>query len=161
MDSEGRRGKTTKQLMYKALLETGNSGYYEDINLICHVYWGWLLPDIEHLEDRIMHDYDVTQRIYNEIPKDRRSSLNSQFRLYVHLLRYQKEISFPIRAKDFKIPTTRDILEWHYSIWSEIVRQAWPKSSDGSTSAAGTGTGLMEVIDTEDLDMDEDNDFEE
>ena len=121
----GRRGNTSKELMYMVLAETNNSTYYEDINLICHNCWGWDLVDLSHLEDKIMKDYDLTQKIYNEMPKIRKSSLNSQFRLFKLLLRYQNQIPYPIRSRDFKIPTTRDILEWHENIWKEIEYRAW------------------------------------
>lgn len=121
----GRRGNTSRELMHTALSETNNSIYYEDMNLICHNYWGWDLVDLSHLEDKIMKDYDLTQKIYNELPKVRKSSLNSQFRLYKLLLRYQSQIPYQIRPHDFKIPGTRDILEWHENIWKEIEFRAW------------------------------------
>jgi hypothetical protein len=121
----GRRGSTSKDLMCTILHETNNSIYYEDINLICHNCWGWNLVDLSYLSDKIMKDYDLTQKIYNEIPKDRKSSLNSQFRLFKLLLRYQDQIPYLIRSRDFRIPTTRDILEWHENIWKIIEQKAW------------------------------------
>jgi hypothetical protein len=42
-----------------------------------------------------------------------------------------------------------------------MERRAWPKAADGSSTSTSSGTGLMEVIDTEDLDMDEYNDYDE
>lgn len=125
LTSDGKKDGTSRDLMYTALYDTGNSIYYEDINLILHNYWGWALIDLGHLEYRIMRDYDLTQRIYNDIPKKRKSSLNSQFRLFKHLRRYQDEIKYPIRARDFKIPTTRAIFEWHENIWQKIEKIAW------------------------------------
>ena len=120
LDEQGRKKGTSRELMYKALHETKNSSFYEDINLILHQYWGWALPDISHLEERIMDDYDLTQSIYDEIPKTRKSCLNSQFRLLKHLLRYKDQINYSIRIQDFKIPTTRDIIEWHEETWDKI-----------------------------------------
>jgi len=120
LDNIGHKAGTSRKLMYKALAETKNSTYYEDINFILHSYWGWALPDISHLEERIMRDYDLTQTIYDEIPKNRKSCLNSQFRLLKHLLRYKDQITYPIRIQDFKIPTTRDIIEWHEETWDKI-----------------------------------------
>lgn len=113
---------TSRNLMYKALADTGNSEYYEDINLILHQYWGWELPDIAHIEENIMDDYDLTQTIYEELPKIRKSSLNSQFRLLKHLLRYKDKIIYEINVKDFKIPTTREIIEWHEETWTKICQ---------------------------------------
>lgn len=113
-----KRPGTSRQLMYKALKDLGYSSYYDDINLICNVFWGWKLPNIAHLEDQIIKDYDISQRVYDNLPnKDgRKSSLNSQWRLYKHLCR----LDWPCKSKDFKIPTTPDILEFHTMKWAEI-----------------------------------------
>ena len=112
--SEGRKKGTSRQLMFEALGETNNSAYYDDINLIMHIYWGWDLPDVSDLEEKIMEDYINTQQVYNAIPnKDRNASLNIQFRLYVHL----KALDLPCNKEDFKIQTSRDSLEFHQAMW--------------------------------------------
>lgn len=116
LDENGEKPGTTRALMYKALKDTGNSSYYDHINLILHEMWGWELPDISHLEDQIMDDYDKSQRIYEALPKDRKSSLNSQFRLFKHLRR----LGFPCKTRDFRIPATHDILEFHLNMWAKI-----------------------------------------
>lgn len=123
----GEREGTTRNLMYKALGDTKHSNLYEDINLILAEYWGWKLPNISHLEEQIMADYDLTQTIYEEIPKQRKSCLNIQFRLYKHLIRYTDYIDIPIRIQDFKIPTTREIIEVHEDIWSKICTLLYQK----------------------------------
>jgi len=121
VDKYGQKEGTSRALMYKALCETGNSKYYDDINLICHNLWGWKLRDISHICDRIMADYDLTQGVYDAMPKQRKSTLNSQFRLLQHLLRYQHLLNYPIRKQDFKIPTTSNIIEWHIGTWKKII----------------------------------------
>lgn len=109
LTKKGTRGNTSRSMMFKALSETNNSVFYEDVNLICHLYWGWLLPDISADEEQIMKDYDNTQEVFKKIPKDRRSSLNAQYRLWQHLrIRGYK---YPI--DDFKIVKTPDILVEH------------------------------------------------
>ena len=114
LSPEGKKKGTSRQMMFEALGETNNSAYYDDINLIMHNYWGWELPDISELEDKVMEDYMTTQQIYNVIPnKDRNASLNIQFRLYVHL----KAIGYPCSKEDFKIQTSRDSLEFHQEMW--------------------------------------------
>jgi len=115
-NTNNEKDKTSRQLMYEALRKTGNSNQYDHINLICHVYWGWELPDISHLESQVMNDYDISQKIYDSLPKDRKSSLNSQFRLYKHLRR----LGYFCKESDFKIPTTQDIREFHEITWSTI-----------------------------------------
>lgn len=117
LNDRGIRGDTTRELMYKALYDTKNVAFYEDINLICHLYWGWALPDISHLEDQILEDYDKTQRIYESLPKSRKSNLNIQYRLFKHLEMRGHRCSID----DFKIVKTRDILEYHDSVWKQMV----------------------------------------
>lgn len=114
LSSEGKKKGTSRQMMIEALIETNNTAYYDDINLIMHIYWGWELPDISELENKIMEDYMLTQQVYNTIPnKDRDASLNIQFRLFVHL----KAIGYPCIKEDFKIQTSRDSLEFHQEMW--------------------------------------------
>jgi Zn-finger nucleic acid-binding protein len=109
LTKKGTRGNTSRGMMFKALSETNNSVFYEDVNLICHLYWGWLLPDISADEEQIMNDYDMTQEVFKKIPKDRRSSLNAQYRLWQHLR--VRGHRYPI--DDFKIVKTPDILVEH------------------------------------------------
>lgn len=109
LTKKGTRGNTSRGMMFKALSETNNSVFYEDVNLICHLYWGWLLPDISADEEQIMNDYDMTQEVFKKIPKDRRSSLNAQYRLWQHLR--IRGYRYPI--DDFKIIKTPDILVEH------------------------------------------------
>jgi len=113
LNTEGKRGKTSLQLLYKALQETNNSEYYEDANLIAHEYWGWLLPDVSHLEALILEDYKKTQKVYRELEKDRKSSLGTQFRLFKHLqLRGHK-----CSVSDFKIATNPESIETNEGYW--------------------------------------------
>lgn len=119
LDERGRRIGTDKAMMYKCLQETGNAALYEDINLILHSYWGWDLPNISHLEDRLFSDYDKSQRIYESIKNDRSSCLNTQYRLFKHL----QLLNYPCKSNDFKIIGTRDILEYHEMIWEKICRK--------------------------------------
>jgi len=120
LTEKGTRGETTRELIYRALSETGNATYYEDVNLICHLYWGWTLPDISHLEDQIMDDYDKTQKVYESLPKNRKSNLNTQYRLFKHLqLRGHK-----CSIDDFKMVKTREILEYHDATWELMTMGA-------------------------------------
>ena len=114
---DGKKRGTSREMMFEALCDTNNSAYYDDINLILHTYWGWNLPDISHIEERIMEDYISTQQIYNSISqKDRNASLNIQFRLFVHL----KAVDYPCSKDDFKIQTSRDSLIFHNEMWKTM-----------------------------------------
>lgn len=117
---QGTKEGTSRDMMFKALYETNNVAYYEDINLIAHLTWGWSLPDISYLEEQIMDDYDKTQRIYEALPKERKSNLNIQYRLFKHL-QMRKHNCY---IDDFKIVKTRDILEYHDSIWRLMIEGA-------------------------------------
>lgn len=120
----GKKRGTSREMMFEALSETNNSAYYDDINLILNVYWGWELPDISHLEERIMEDYINTQQVYNSIKeKDRNASLNVQFRLYVHL----KAVGYNCSKDDFKIQTSRDSLIFHNDIWKLMCEKTGVK----------------------------------
>jgi hypothetical protein len=118
LNEDGEKDGTSRPLMYKALKDTDNTNYYDHINIILHEVWGWKLDNISHLEDRIMDDYDISQRVYEILPKDRKSSLNSQFRLFKHLRR----LGHPCKVKNFRIPTTHDILEFHRNMWDKICK---------------------------------------
>ena len=115
--SDGKKEATSRQMMLDALYETDNSAYYDDVNLVMNVYWGWKLPDVSHLENQIMQDYYLTQQVYNSEPhQGRDASLNTQFRLYVHLLAVGHRCS----RDDFKIQTSRDSLEFHQEMWKKM-----------------------------------------
>lgn len=119
LDSHGKRQGTSLDMLLQALSDTGYSAYYEDANLIGHLYWGWSLPDIDHLIDTIMKDYDESQRVFERIKGDRKSCLNTQYRLFRHLQR----CGYPCSKKDFKIVSTQDVLETYEQIWSTICRE--------------------------------------
>ena len=117
---EGTKVGTSRDMMFEVLSNIGCSGYYDDINLICSVFFGWTLPDVSHLEDDIMKDYDEFQAVYDQLPDrdGRKSSLNSQWKLFILL----KRRGWPCKAKDFKIPTTASILEYHKIKTKEIYQ---------------------------------------
>ena len=120
LSEDGKKKGTSREMMFEALSETNNSAYYDDINLILHIYWGWELPNISHLEEKIMEDYINTQQVFNSIAKkDRNASLNIQFRLYVHL----KAVNYPCTKDDFKIQTSRDSLIFHNEIWKQMCEE--------------------------------------
>lgn len=114
----GKRGPYERESLFRALKEINYSGFYEDINLICHIYWGWDLPQIDHLEAQLMEDYDKSQLIYEQIKsrKGRSSCINVNYRLFRHLRR----LGYPCRQEEFKMIKTKEILEDYEMIWKEI-----------------------------------------
>jgi hypothetical protein len=109
-----------RERMFKALNQIGCSDYYSDINLICHLYWKWPLPDLSYLESEIMDDYTATQAIYDMIPKDRDSNINIQYRLFKHL----QARGYPCKLEDFKIVKTPEILEYYEAVWKIMAHGA-------------------------------------
>jgi rubrerythrin len=116
----GSKKGTSRSMILKALSETGNSVFYEDVNLITHIYWGWTLPDLSAEEANILNDYDITQEVYKKIQKDRKSSLNTQYRLWQHLR--IRGFNYPIEV--FKIVKTPDILAEHDRIMEIMCRES-------------------------------------
>ena len=67
------KGKTSVSKMIKALEELKRPDLYEDVNLICHEYWGWKLPDISDLHEKILDDYRKTQKVYVSLLKSEKA----------------------------------------------------------------------------------------
>ncbi len=119
LNEDGTRGEYGKSMLLQALADEGYADYYKDVKLIGHLHWGWRLPSISQQDrDLIIQDYDNTQRVFNAIKKDRKSSLNTQLRLYRHL----EARKIPCRPTDFKLPTTPNILEEQDIYWREMVK---------------------------------------
>lgn len=110
--ADGKRKGTSVDLLIKALSATSNANYYSQVNCIAAVYWGWVLPDISHLRDKVIYDYDETQKVYMEV-KERESSLNIQIRLYLHL----NALGCSFLKTDFKMPASPDSLAYHNKMW--------------------------------------------
>lgn len=117
LNGKGRKAGTNLPTMYKALSDLGYSSLYEDTNLICHLYWGWKLPDISHLEEKIISHYHKTEQVYNQIEKTRTSSLGTQYRLFKHLQLVGHECSID----DFKISNMTESREYHDILWKKMV----------------------------------------
>ncbi len=118
-NDDGTRGEYGKSMMIQALADEGLADYYKDWKLIGHLLWGWRLPNISQ-QDRelILSDYDATQKIFNSIKGERKSSMNTQLRLYRHL----EARKIDCRPADFKLPTTPGILEEQDGFWKEMVK---------------------------------------
>ena len=116
VDSRGKKKGTSYHMMYEALLGIGKP-IYEHTNIICSKYWGWDLPDITHLEEQIISDYKATQRVLVRLNKTRKSSINTQYRLFKHL----QLVEYPCSLSDFRVVKTRDSQEQHEILWEKMV----------------------------------------
>lgn len=114
LNARGRRGNTNHTMLWEALGLTGYGEYYEHANLIGHNYFGWSLPNVMHLKDLIISDYNKTQAVLRTLPhKERSSSLGVQYRLWRHLqLR-----GHPCSMDEFKIPQHPDSFHNNDTLW--------------------------------------------
>lgn len=106
---------TSKRLLWDALENTKNNKYYDESNILAHMYWGWSLPDLTKYRDVLISDYRKTQHVWNSIKPfySRSASLGTQFRLYVHL----KAIGYECDREDFKIQDMVESLRFHNEVW--------------------------------------------
>jgi len=119
LNSSGRREGTSRTMIHNALKSLELSSYYPDINLIGKKYWGWELIDLSRYKERLMLDYDKSQAVYISIPKERTSSLNTDYRLMKHL----QLLNVPCNHDDFKNIKTRKILIEYERLWRIICNK--------------------------------------
>ena len=119
LNTSGRREGTSRKMLHEALRSLELRDHYPDINLIGKKYWGWRLTDLSIYKDRLMRDYDRSQAVYETIPKERKSSLNTDYRLMKHL----QLLHVPCSAEDFKMIKTRKILLEYERIWKIICNR--------------------------------------
>lgn len=125
-NEEGKKEGTSKKKMWAALEELGYNQYYDEINYINHVYWGWKLPDLTLYRDQIIKDYQITQQVWKRIKKDykRSASLGTSFRLLSHL----RAVGYPYcKREDFKIQDMVDSLRLHNDAWRRMCEETGVK----------------------------------
>ena len=116
LNIRGRRGDTNHKMLWDALSQIGRSEHYEDANLIGHIYWGWTLPEVMHLRERLIDKYNKTQKVFYQIPPEERgrnSSLGTQFRLWRQLQLEGHECYMD----EFKIAENAESLRLHNRLW--------------------------------------------
>lgn len=147
LDVNGRRGGTDHSMLYSALSKAGLSDYYEDANLIGHVYWGWTLPDISHLIPALAAMYIDTQRVFHSMPvetRNRSSSLSIPFRIWKSLA----ELGYVRPVSEFKVASNPDSLRVHNQLWERMLEGAGRRKSStmerpvvGTRTETGSKTG--------------------
>jgi hypothetical protein len=103
LNSRGQREGTTVDMMHRAM-KTKKIKCYDCINYVCREYWGWVLPDISHLEDVIISDYNKTQAVRSSLTVEERggkSNIPVRLRLCEHL----KKRGWNCDVEDFKLST--------------------------------------------------------
>ena len=103
-------------MLWTAISEIGHSAYYEDANLIGHLYWGWTLPNVMHHKETIISHYNKTQKVFYQIPPEERcrnSSLGTQYRLWRHL----QLVGHECYMDEFKIAGNSESIRNHNRLW--------------------------------------------
>lgn len=116
LNERGRRGDTNHKMLWNALSQIGRSEYYEDANLIGHIYWGWTLPNVMQYKETIILHYNKTQKVFYQIPAEERgrnSSLGTQYRLWRHL----QLVGHDCYMEEFKIAENSESIRLHNRLW--------------------------------------------
>jgi hypothetical protein len=112
----GKKPGTSVTILLDAMKATGYPNY-PIVNAIARDYWGWILPDLSDVREIILRDYEATQRIYDKIKKENKSSLNCNIRIYFHL----KAIGYPCSTEDFKLVTGKKSIVYHNEMWRQMI----------------------------------------
>lgn len=104
---------TSVSLLISMLKNTNNTLYYDNINLIGHKYFGWILPDLSDWIGDIMKIYDLTKKVYNRMVNKRLSVLNGNVILF-YILNY---LNIPCSKDDFKLMDTKNSSDNYKENW--------------------------------------------
>lgn len=110
----GRVRQASRDQIIEALSAIHEAKYYEDVNLIGHVLWGWKLADLRGVKEKMLMHFSKTQKVFKFLNPGRTSALGTQFRLYAHLLAVGHKCQF----EDFKIPESEASLKKHIQLWN-------------------------------------------
>ena len=108
----------SKEQILLFLKETGHTKHYEDVVLIYHQLTDKPAPDISHLENDLLRDFDLLTDLYDKKFKnsERKNFINTQYVLF-QLLRRHK---YPCRKEDFNILKTIDRKYYHDGICADL-----------------------------------------
>jgi len=121
LNRRGRTGDTNHKMLWTALSQINRSEYYEDANLIGHMYWGWTLPNVMQYKEKIIQHYNKTQKVFYQIPieeRSRNSSLGTQYRLWRHL----QMVGHECYIDEFKIAENAESLRTHDKLWRQMCK---------------------------------------
>lgn len=113
--------KITKEHVLLFLREIKQTKHYEDVVLIHHQLTGKTAPDISHLENQLLNDFDVLVETYDRKFKngERKNFINTQYVLFQLLRRHR----FPCKKEDFNMLKTIDRKYFHDTICSELFAE--------------------------------------
>jgi hypothetical protein len=119
-----RFSKVKKEHVMLFLKELGYDKQYENANYIYSEMTGVKCPDISHLEDQLMEDFDILANLYTKKFKyekniERKSFINVQC-VFFQLLKKNK---YPCKKEDFNILKTTDRKTFHDEILQELFEE--------------------------------------
>ena len=111
----------TKEHILLFLKEIEQTRHYEDVILIHHQLTGRPGPDISHLENALMADFDILVETYEKKYKnsERKNFINTQYVLFQLL----KKHKYPCKKEDFNMLKTVDRKYYHDMICSELFKE--------------------------------------
>jgi len=102
------------------LKDLGYSKYYEDIVYIYHKITGHEIPDITHLENNLINDFDLLLECYDSTFKtDRKNFINNQYVLYQLLRKYK----YNCKKEDFQFLKTNDRKYYHDVVCQQLFEK--------------------------------------
>ena len=121
---EIRFSKIKKEHILLFLKELHYDKHYENVNYIFSNMTGAKCPDISHLEDQLMADFDTLVNLYIKKFKyekkiDRKSFMNIHY-VFFQLLNKNK---YPCKKEDFNILKTIDRKAFHDDIFKELFEE--------------------------------------
>lgn len=103
------------------LKETKHTKHYEDVVLIYHQLTGKPAPDISHLENELLQDFDILTELYDKKYRnqERKNFINTQYVLFQLLKRHK----YPCKKEDFNILKTVDRKYYHDDICKKLFEE--------------------------------------
>ena len=113
--------RITKEHIMLFLKDCRHTKHYEDVVLIHSHFTGIQPPDITHLENQLLHDFDQLTCLYDKKHRqqDRKNFINTQYVLYQLLKRHK----FPCKKEDFNILKTIDRKFYHDDICKSLFEE--------------------------------------
>jgi hypothetical protein len=111
----------TKEHILLFLKETNHTKHYEDVVLIHHYFTDIAPPDLSHLENALLQDFDALTNLYDKKYRnhERKNFINTQYILYQLLKRHK----FPCKKEDFNILKTIDRKYYHDDITRSLFEE--------------------------------------
>ena len=123
LTKKGFKTGTSHEELCTALKKIGYQDYFKDYRYIAHKYYGWILPNLTHLEDIMASNFRAKQEVWNRLRPDQRggySSLATQFRL---CMEYQ-HAGYDCDLEDFRVSKKISTIARYYAVYSTMCREA-------------------------------------